>query len=119
MINQAFNGGVNLSAQSLADAPAPTLGPNNYNSYSAAICLVHVDVLTGEIQIERSDILFDCGVSMNPAVDIGQVEGAYMMGLSYYLSEEISYRSNGALINEGTWEVRFNKIILDWISSMR
>ena len=76
-------------------------------------------MLTGEIQIERSDILFDCGVSMNPAVDIGQVEGAYMMGLSYYLSEEISYRSNGALINEGTWEVRFNKIILDWISSMR
>jgi xanthine dehydrogenase/oxidase len=48
-----------------------------------------VDILTGETQVLRTDLLLDCGSSLNPAVDIGQAEGGYMMGLGYFLSEEV------------------------------
>jgi xanthine dehydrogenase molybdopterin-binding subunit B len=60
--------------------PSP-IGPQQYSTYAAACSEVEVDVLTGEIQILRNDILFDCGVSMNPAVDIGQIIGGFTMGL--------------------------------------
>ena len=59
---------------------------------------VRLDVLTGELNILRSDILFDTGISMNPAVDIGQVEGAYVQGLGYHTTEEIIYDESGKLL---------------------
>eukprot|EP01116_Phalansterium_solitarium_P016706 TRINITY_DN393_c0_g2_i1.p1 TRINITY_DN393_c0_g2~~TRINITY_DN393_c0_g2_i1.p1 ORF type:complete len:1372 (-),score=562.47 TRINITY_DN393_c0_g2_i1:226-4341(-) len=84
-------------------------GPANYESYAVACVEVLLDVLTGENQVLRADILFDCGVSMNPAVDIGQIEGGFVQGLGMHLSEQILYDSvtnPGALLTTGTWEYK-------------
>ena len=50
-----------------------------YCTYGAAVSEVELDVLTGERWIVRSDVLFDVGRSMNPGVDVGQIEGAFVM----------------------------------------
>lgn len=85
----------------------PPNSPNAlYNSYSAAVQEVEVDILTGEITLVRTDILFDAGVSLNPAVDIGQIEGAFVMGLGNHLTENIHYSPDGVLTNNGTWEYK-------------
>lgn len=60
-----------------------------YQSYGMVATEVEIDVLTGEVQIARADILLDCGDSLNPAVDIGQVEGGFVMGLGAILTEEV------------------------------
>jgi len=67
---------------------------------------VELDVLTGEIQLTRTDILFDCGISLSPDVDIGQVEGGFVMGLGLFLTEEVIYDSEGKLITCDTWEYK-------------
>ncbi|EDO48189.1 predicted protein [Nematostella vectensis] len=56
-----------------------------YVSYGVALAEAEIDVLTGERLIKRCDILFDCGESINPDVDVGQVEGAFMMGVGLWL----------------------------------
>eukprot|EP00730_Choanoeca_flexa_P003145 TRINITY_DN11305_c0_g1_i3.p1 TRINITY_DN11305_c0_g1~~TRINITY_DN11305_c0_g1_i3.p1 ORF type:complete len:1308 (+),score=353.97 TRINITY_DN11305_c0_g1_i3:32-3955(+) len=86
--------------------------PNNpgvfdYNSYGMIATEVELDILTGETEIRQVDLLFDCGDSLNPAVDIGQVEGGLLMGFGYWLSEEVLYDSKtGALTTDGTWEYK-------------
>ena len=52
-----------------------------YFSYGVMCAEVELDVLTGENQINRVDILYDCGQSVNPEVDMGQIEGAVAMAL--------------------------------------
>jgi len=66
-----------------------------YYVYTAAVSVVEVDVLTGESTVLSSDIVYDCGDSLSPLIDIGQIEGAFVQGLGYYLSEEVSYSSTG------------------------
>ena len=78
----------------------------SYNSYSAAVQEVELDVLTGEIQLIRTDILFDAGISLNPAIDIGQIEGGFVMGLGLCLTEEVLYDANGKLLTHNTWEYK-------------
>jgi len=77
-----------------------------YNSYCAAVQEVEVDIITGETMLLRTDILFDAGVSLNPAVDIGQVEGGFVMGLGLVLTEEVLYDKEGKLITFNTWEYK-------------
>ena len=60
-----------------------------YQSYGMVATEVEIDVLTGEVQVLRADILLDCGESLNPAVDIGQAEGGFIMGLGGILTEEV------------------------------
>ena len=69
----AFAASIQLTAIGFKHPGGGVNGPYNYCSYGAAVAEVMVDVLTGEVQVERLDILFDCGTSLNPIVDIGQV----------------------------------------------
>ena len=60
----------------------------NYSSFGAAVSEVEIDVLTGEKLILRSDILFDCGNSFNPAVDVGQVPAYYHTSAQLFIAFE-------------------------------
>jgi xanthine dehydrogenase/oxidase len=64
-------------------------------TYSAACSVIELDVLTGEVKILSSDIVFDMGWSLNPAIDIGQVEGAFVQGVGYVLTEELVFQPDG------------------------
>jgi xanthine dehydrogenase/oxidase len=64
-------------------------------TYSAACSVVEVDVLTGEVKILSSDIVYDMGWSLNPAIDIGQVEGAFVQGIGYLLTEKLVFEQSG------------------------
>jgi xanthine dehydrogenase large subunit len=71
--------------------------PFLYFAYGAAITEVVIDSLTGENRILRTDILHDAGTSLNPALDIGQVEGAYVQGAGWLTTEELVWNAKGAL----------------------
>ena len=71
--------------------------PFFYFAYGAAVTEVAVDILTGENRILRTDILHDCGQSLNPALDIGQIEGGYVQGAGWLTTEELVWRGDGAL----------------------
>lgn len=90
----------------------------NYNIYGVTFIEVEVDLLTGLHQILRVDLLEDCGDSMSPEIDLGQVEGAFVMGLGYWLSEHIDYdKTSGALLNTRTWTYHppgMKDIPIDW-----
>jgi len=71
--------------------------PFYYYAYGAAVTEVVVDTLTGENRVLRVDILHDCGDSLNPAVDLGQVEGGYIQGVGWLTSEELWWNNKGDL----------------------
>lgn len=71
--------------------------PFYYFAYGAAATEVIVDTLTGEYTFLRTDILHDVGRSMNPAIDIGQIEGGYVQGTGWLTSEELWWDSKGVL----------------------
>ncbi len=71
--------------------------PFFYFSYGAAITEVVIDTLTGENRILRADVLHDAGASLNPALDIGQVEGAYVQGAGWLTMEELVWDQRGTL----------------------
>ena len=71
--------------------------PFFYYAYGAAVSEVVVDTLTGEYRLLRVDIVHDCGDSLNPAVDLGQVEGGYVQGVGWLTSEELCWNDAGEL----------------------
>ena len=71
--------------------------PFFYFAYGAAVTEVVIDRLTGENRILRADILHDTGTSLNPALDIGQVEGAYVQGAGWLTMEELVWDGKGRL----------------------
>ncbi len=71
--------------------------PFFYFAYGAAVSEVIVDTLTGEHRILRVDILHDCGDSLNPAIDIGQVEGGFVQGAGWLTTEELCWNDAGQL----------------------
>lgn len=71
--------------------------PFFYFAYGAAVSEVVVDTLTGENRLLRVDIVHDCGDSLNPAVDLGQVEGGYVQGVGWLTSEELCWNEAGEL----------------------
>jgi len=71
--------------------------PFYYYAYGAAVSEVIVDTLTGENRILRVDILHDCGDSLNPAMDLGQVEGGFVQGAGWLTSEEVCWNDKGEL----------------------
>ncbi|AWZ19351.1 xanthine dehydrogenase, B subunit [Roseovarius sp. TM1035] len=71
--------------------------PFYYFAYGAAVTEVIVDGLTGENRILRADIVHDCGASLNPALDIGQIEGGYVQGAGWLTLEELVWDKAGRL----------------------
>jgi xanthine dehydrogenase large subunit len=71
--------------------------PFFYFAYGAAVCEVAIDTLTGEFRLLRVDILHDVGTSLNPAIDIGQVEGGFLQGVGWLTSEELWWDERGQL----------------------
>jgi len=72
--------------------------PFYYFAYGAAVSEVIVDTLTGEWKLLRADVLHDVGTSLNPAVDIGQVEGAFIQGMGWLTMEELVWHHTSGML---------------------
>ncbi|RMX04224.1 xanthine dehydrogenase molybdopterin binding subunit [Corticibacter populi] len=79
------------------DARTLTGNPFYYYAYAAGVSEVLVDTLTGEWRLLRTDLLYDAGNSINPAIDIGQVEGGFIQGMGWLTSEELVWNREGRL----------------------
>ncbi|WP_418643949.1 xanthine dehydrogenase molybdopterin binding subunit [Stutzerimonas kunmingensis] len=108
LIQQAYFGQVSLSSTGFYRTPkiyydrSQARGrPFYYFAYGAACSEVIVDTLTGEYKMLRSDILHDVGASLNPALDIGQVEGGFVQGLGWLTMEELVWNDKGKLMTNG------------------
>nr|CAD1819669.1 unnamed protein product [Ananas comosus var. bracteatus] len=100
LIMQANLESVNLSATAYW---VPDGSSASYLNFGAAVSEVEVDLLTGTTTILRSDLTYDCGQSLNPAVDLGQVEGAFVQGIGFFMYEEYLSNSDGLVVSDGTW----------------
>jgi xanthine dehydrogenase large subunit len=72
--------------------------PFFYFAYGAAVSEVAIDTLTGETRLLRADILHDAGRSLNPAIDLGQVEGGFVQGMGWLTTEELWWNGEGRLM---------------------
>ncbi len=79
------------------DQASMTGHPFYYFTHGACAAEAAIDTLTGEARILRADIIQDCGTSLNPAVDIGQIEGAFIQGLGWLMMEELFWDDKGIL----------------------
>lgn len=77
------------------DVKAKRGRPFYYFAYGAACSEVAIDTLTGESRVLRADLLHDVGQSINPALDIGQIEGGFIQGMGWLTSEELCWRASG------------------------
>ena len=103
-IREAYMARVHLSAAGFYKTPkihwdraAGKGRPFYYYAYGAACSEVSVDTLTGEYRVERTDILHDVGRSLNPILDKGQVEGAFIQGMGWLTTEELWWDERGQL----------------------
>ncbi|MGN6805318.1 MAG: xanthine dehydrogenase molybdopterin binding subunit [Trinickia sp.] len=80
------------------DAKTLTGHPFYYFAYGAAVSEVVVDTLTGEWKLLRADLLHDAGRSINPAIDLGQVEGGFIQGMGWLTTEELWWNADGRLM---------------------
>ena len=103
-IHAAYMARVQLSAAGFYKTPeihwdraAGKGQPFYYFAYGAACSEVSIDTLTGETRVDRADVLHDVGRSLNPALDLGQVEGAFVQGMGWLTSEELAWDDKGRL----------------------
>jgi xanthine dehydrogenase large subunit len=73
--------------------------PFFYFAYGAAASEVSIDTLTGEYKVDRVDILHDVGASLNPAIDKGQIEGAFIQGMGWLTTEDLKWNDQGQLMS--------------------
>jgi xanthine dehydrogenase large subunit len=131
LVRQAYIGRVQLSAAGFYKTPkihwnrAEGRGHAFYYfAYGAACSEVSVDTLTGEYVVERTDILHDCGRSLNPAIDLGQIEGGFVQGMGWLTTEELVWDDHGRLRTHApsTYKIPlasdrpkvFNVALTDW-----
>jgi len=95
--------GVCLSAEGWFTDTCPVF---NYAVYGAAASEVEVDVLTGEVEILRVDIVMDLGKQLSAGIDVGQLEGGFVMSLGYFFTEQVLFNQAGQQLNLGTWEYK-------------
>jgi xanthine dehydrogenase large subunit len=79
------------------DSASNTGRPFYYFVYGAAAAEVAIDTLTGESRVLRAELIQDCGHSLNPAIDLGQIEGAFVQGMGWLTSEEMWWDGEGRL----------------------
>ena len=108
LAQQAWMGQVSLSSTGYYKTPkifydrSQARGrPFYYFAFGAACTEVIIDTLTGEYKMLRTDILHDVGASLNPAIDIGQVEGGYIQGMGWLTTEELVWNAKGKLVTNG------------------
>ncbi|MHA6691131.1 xanthine dehydrogenase molybdopterin binding subunit [Devosia sp. A449] len=104
LVASAYLNRVQLSAAGFYETPkihwdrATGRGhPFYYFAYGAAASEVTIDTLTGEYTVDRVDILHDVGRSLNPAIDIGQIEGGFIQGMGWLTTEELVWDAKGQL----------------------
>ncbi|XP_060197137.1 abscisic-aldehyde oxidase-like isoform X2 [Lycium barbarum] len=107
LICQAQFQAVNLAANSYY---VPESSSMQYLNYGAAVSEVEIDILTGETKILQSDVIYDCGQSLNPAVDMGQIEGAFVQGIGYFMLEEYLTNADGLVVSDSTWTYKIPTI---------
>ena len=102
--NQTWFARISLSSTGFYATPKIHYDPKTmqgrpffYFAYGAAVSEVAIDTLTGEHKLLRVDILHDAGRSLNPAIDLGQVEGAFLQGTGWLTSEELWWDAKGNL----------------------
>ncbi|XP_062550713.1 uncharacterized protein LOC134215572 [Armigeres subalbatus] len=97
LVSTCFTLNVNLTASYWSTGKET----KKYTIWALGCSEIELDVLTGNTRVVRVDILEDTGESLSPGMDIGQIEGAFVMGLGYYLNESLRYDSEtGALLNK-------------------
>jgi xanthine dehydrogenase/oxidase len=108
LVHMAYEARVDLSAHGFFAAEYGYNWKTNegkvfaYYTYGAACSEVEVDVLTGEHVVLRSDVVMDLGQSMNPAIDVGQVEGAFVQGIGWCTTEQIVvFSGSGSQFTKG------------------
>ncbi|MBC2677554.1 xanthine dehydrogenase molybdopterin binding subunit [Pseudomonas baltica] len=108
LVQQAWMGQVSLSSTGYYKTPKIHYDrslargrPFYYFAYGAACCEVVIDTLTGEYKLLRTDILHDVGASLNPAIDLGQVEGGFLQGVGWLTCEELVWSDQGKLLTSG------------------
>jgi len=105
MATRAWQGRISLSSTGFYATPKlqwdrdkATGRPFYYFAYGAACSEVLVDIATGEMKVLRTDILHDVGRSLNPALDLGQIEGAFVQGMGWLTTEELVFHDDGRLL---------------------
>jgi xanthine dehydrogenase large subunit len=105
LCRQAHMGRISLSATGYYATPkihydraTHTGRPFYYFAYGAACSEVLIDTLTGEMKVTRADILHDAGRSLNPAIDLGQIEGGFIQGMGWLTTEELVFGADGRLL---------------------
>ena len=104
LIKEAYLNRVSLSSSGFYATPKIHFDKKNFKGrpflyfcYGAAVSEVMIDALTGENKIIRADILHDTGKAINPAIEIGQIEGGFVQGAGWLTMEEVNWKSNGQI----------------------
>ena len=104
LIKEAYLNRVSLSSSGFYATPKIHFDKKNFKGrpflyfcYGAAVSEVMIDALTGENKIIRTDILHDTGKAINPAIEIGQIEGGFVQGAGWLTMEEVNWKSNGQI----------------------
>ena len=131
LVDKAYSARVQLSAAGFYKTPeihwdraSGTGNPFYYFAYGASVSEVSVDTLTGEYTIDRVDVLHDVGRSLNPAIDLGQIEGGFIQGMGWLTTEELMWNDKGMLTTHApsTYKIPlasdvpkiFNVRLADW-----
>ncbi len=131
LVRQAYFARIQLSAAGFYKTPKIHWNrdkgegrPFYYFAYGASCSEVSIDTLTGEYVVEHTDILHDAGRSLNPAIDLGQVEGGFIQGMGWLTTEELWWDGKGRLRTHApsTYKIPlasdrpriFNVTLADW-----
>ena len=104
LIKEAYFNRISLSSSGFYATPKIHFDKKNFKGrpflyfcYGAAVSEVIIDTLTGENKITRVDILHDAGRAINPAIELGQIEGGFVQGAGWLTLEEVNWKNNGEL----------------------